>query len=419
MNNLLLFLALLATTPSLLAVAVVRNVRAAQIPGTHQLKITYDFTASSPCTVRVQAWLEVPRTNLDLPDAALSGDITADNGIKKISPGTGKSITFTIARTDASGTTWLVESLKNTFTKNLKFKVLATESSGPVTYGDMAHIPAGNFTMGDQSNPLVGYSDERPVHTVYVSEFYMAKYETTKELWDEVRVWGLNNGYTDLAVGNGSSASKGANHPVHSITWYDMVKWCNARSQKEGLTPCYSVSGATYKTGNSAPDCNFLANGYRLPTESEWEKGARGGQSGKNFPWGNEITHDDANYYSSTSYSYDKSLTRGYHPDYDESSPYTAPVNSFAPNGYGCYNMSGNVWECCWDWYEDNYYSVLAAGYNPLGSTSGLLRVRRGGSWANSASNCRVALRISDYFPPASSNNYIGFRLARSSGHRG
>ena len=92
----------------------------------------------------------------------------------------------------------------------------------------------------------------------------------TKELWDTVRAWGLNNGYTDLPVGNGSSASKEANHPVHSISWFAMVKWCNARSQKENLTPCYTVSGATYKTGSSAPVCNWNGNGYRLPSEAEW-----------------------------------------------------------------------------------------------------------------------------------------------------
>ena len=275
-----------------------------------------------------------------------------------------------------------------------------------------ALIPAGSFQMGDQSNPLVGYSDELPVHTVNVSAFYMATHETTKELWDAVRAWGLANGYTDLATGNGGYASKGANHPVHSISWYDMVKWCNARSQKENLNPCYTVGGLTYKTGqNDTPVCNWSANGYRLPTEAEWEKAACGGESGKLFPWGtNTITHSQGNYYSSSSYAYDVSPTRGYHPTYYVGgSPYSSPVGSFAPNGYGFYDMAGNVWELCWDWYGSY---AAGAQTDPRGSSSGSNRVVRGSGWNRSARDCRVACRNKGN--PADSNNVTGFRVARS-----
>ena len=144
---------------------------------------------------------------------------------------------------------------------------LGTDSNAPSAPDGFALIPAGSFQMGDQSNPLVGSGGERPVHAVYVSAFYMGKYEVTKELWDTVRAWGLNNGYTDLPVGNDYYTSKGANHPVHSISWDTMVKWCNARSEKENLTPCYTVSGVIYMTGSSAPVCNWNGNGYRLPSE--------------------------------------------------------------------------------------------------------------------------------------------------------
>ena len=291
---------------------------------------------------------------------------------------------------------------------------LGTEPSLPPAPTGFALIPAGSFQMGDQSNPLVGNSDELPVHSVYVSGFYMAKHETTKELWDEVRAWGLVHGYTDLAVGNGSYTSKGANHPVHSISWFDMVKWCNARSEKENLTPCYTAFGLIYKTGTNEPDCNWSAGGYRLPTEAEWEKAARGGVSGKNFPWGTDtISHSQANYYAGAfpgNNSYDLSAAvNNYHPAYAVGGyPYSSPVGSFAPNGYGLYDVSGNMWEWCWDRYEA--YPATSQT-DPRGSVSGSYRVVRGGSWVNFAIRCRVAGRINN-FP---GYLLIGFRIARSS----
>jgi sulfatase modifying factor 1 len=248
----------------------------------------------------------------------------------------------------------------------------------------------------------------------------MGKYEVTKEEWDAVRTWGLANGYTYLAAGNGGYASKGANHPVHSITWDDMVKWCNARSQKDGFTPCYTVSGATYKTGSSTPVCNWSANGYRLPTEAEWEKAARGGEVGKNFPWGTDtISHSQANYYASSGYSHDLSgAVNNYHPTYAVGGPpYSSPVGSFAPNGYGLYDMAGNEWEWCWDrsgsyvadWETDPYGWHV----DPRGATSGSDRVLRGGDWGAGAGACRAAFR--GHSNPTNTYNSIGFRIALSS----
>ena len=278
----------------------------------------------------------------------------------------------------------------------------------PPTPTGFSFISPGWFEMGQ-----TGIAE--PVHSVYVSGFYMARYETTKELWDEVRAWGIANGRGyDLAVGNGGYASKGVSHPVHSITWYDMVKWCNARSEKENLTPCYTVGGLTYKTGQDpAVVCNFAANGYRLPTEAEWEKAARGGLSGKLFPWGETITHDQANYYSSSSYGYDTSTTRGYHPVWSGNNngvyPYSSPVGSFAPEpNYGLYDMAGNMWEWCWDWYG----SYTATSQNdPQGAPSGSYRVFRGGGWYDYASYARCAGRYG--YDPTFAYYFFGFRLAR------
>jgi len=252
-----------------------------------------------------------------------------------------------------------------------------------------------------------------PVHTVYVSAFYMDRYEVTKQLWDDVRTWGLSNGYTDLPAGSG----KGPTHPVQTISWYSTVKWCNARSQRDGLVPVYYTNdGQTviYKTGSvnvTNAQVKWSANGYRLPTEAEWEKAARGGLSGQRFPWGATITHSQANYRSSTSYSYDISPTRDYHPTYAVGGfPYTSPVGSFAPNGYGLYDMAGNVWEGCWDWYGSAYYSS-SPSTDPQGPPPGSSRVFRGSSWNSYADFTRVADRIYDI--PGVANYYIGFRSVR------
>jgi len=222
--------------------------------------------------------------------------------------------------------------------------LLGDVALGQSTPTGFSLIPGGSFTMGRTS----GDTDaDAPPISVTVSPFYMQQTETTKAQWDEVRTWAVNNGYTDLAVG----AGKAANHPVHSVSWWDVVKWCNARSEKEGLTPVYTVSGAVMRTGTTEPVANWSANGYRLPTEAEWEKAARGGVSGKRFPWGTDtISHAQANYrvYSENGttnfYSYDvepRPPATGMqypHPNYTAGgNPYTSPVGSFLANGYGLY----------------------------------------------------------------------------------
>jgi formylglycine-generating enzyme required for sulfatase activity len=289
-----------------------------------------------------------------------------------------------------------------------------------VAPNNMALILADSFTMGDNLGDGVagGWPDEVPLHTVYVSAFYMDQYEVTKALWDDVYNWAITHGYSFDNGGLG----KAATHPVQTVSWFDCVKWCNARSEKENKTPAYYTDAGLsvrYRTGQVAPYVNW-SSGYRLPTEAEWEKAARGGASGHRFPWADAdtISWSRANYYayplsaggydplSAGGYAYDINPTTGYNPNFQSGgSPYTSPVGNFAANGYGLYDLAGNVWEWCWDWYGD-YSSVSQT--DPRGPALGSSRVLRGGSWDSFAFRCRSAFRY--YGGPSGSYLGIGFR---------
>ncbi|MCE9615515.1 MAG: SUMF1/EgtB/PvdO family nonheme iron enzyme [Lentisphaerae bacterium] len=279
----------------------------------------------------------------------------------------------------------------------------------------MVPIPAGSFSMGDFFND--GASHERPVHTVFVSEYFVDRYEVSKALWDAVRAWRGGNGFSY----DNSGAGKAANHPVMTLSWYDCVKWCNARSLREGLVPAYYSDAdltQVYRTGQVAPHVKWSANGYRLPTEAEWEKVARGGATGRRYAWSDADTIDfsRANYYSLWSsgapdYAYDHGATRGYHPTYAVGNfPYTCPVNAFPPNGYGVHNVMGNASEWCWDWHSSTYYSTSPAS-DPQGPASGTGRVIRNSSYGGTAQNVRCAHRGS-VAPQGVSSSY-GFRCVR------
>ncbi len=281
---------------------------------------------------------------------------------------------------------------------------------------NMVYIPAGWFDMGCTHGDWVEDPSDvvDPPHSAYISGFYIAKHEVTKALWDEVYTWAITNGYSFDNAGSG----KAADHPVHSVNWYDCVKWCNARSEKDRLTPCYytdSTTSTVYRSGNldlSNESVRWDANGYRLPTEAEWEKAARGGASAHRYPWADDtISHGRANSEASTNFPYDLS-NGGYHPDYAiGSEPYSSAVGSFSANGYGLYDMAGNMYERCWDRESESYEDPSGIA-DPRGPSSGDGRVDRGGSWGSYAVECRVATRCGD--PPIYQDNAIGFRLVRS-----
>ena len=281
----------------------------------------------------------------------------------------------------------------------------------------MALIPAGSFTIGNSIGDS-DISDAIPT-TVNVSAFYMDVNLVSSNQWQSVYNWATNHGYGFDNAGFG----KAADQPVVNVDWFDCVKWSNARSQQMGLTPLYYTdAGFTHIYTNGQvqnPYVNWAASGYRLPTEAEWEKAARGGASGLRFPWGDTISEGQANYPGDPpgDLSYDLgpavinpiALIGGL--------PYTSPVGSFPANGYGLYDMAGNVEEWCWDWYAGPPYpagSPYLGGTDPRGPASSPYgeNVLRGGNWSYDARDARTAFR--DYFnAPAATYQIIGFRCVR------
>lgn len=290
----------------------------------------------------------------------------------------------------------------------------------PTTPPGMRYIPGGFFTMGDTNYQTLGNVN----HTVFVSPFYMDAWETTTTQVRDAFQWALEQGKLTFggilfsnAQGNSQSLLKvndvesmllfdgtnitvlagRSNHPCTAITWYGALAYCNFRSEIEGKVPCYNLTNWT---------CDFTKTGYRLPTESEWEKAARGGYEGRLFPWGDTITHSEANYRSLEANPYDISPTRDFHPIYNENRPVrTAPVGSFAPNNYGLHDVVGNVAEWCWDVAgRYNLGSTLFDPVSPEIPNLGGKPLMKGGNWFTTSERVLLASRYTaaprDYTTP-------------------
>jgi len=233
----------------------------------------------------------------------------------------------------------------------------------------MVLINGGTFTMGSPANEPERSDDEGPRHEVTISPFYMGKYPVTQ-------------GEYQAVTGANPSELKGDNLPVENVSWYEAIEYCNSLSQVEGLTPAYTVNGTNVKW-------NRNTNGYRLPTEAEWEYACRAGTS---TPFYSGKSVDDAGWYLMNS-------------------DHTHPVGEKQANAWGLYDMHGNVWEWCWDRYRD--YSRNLPDINitdPEGAQRGPCRVLRGGGWRDLAQDLRSAYRR--YCTPFNRYNDLGFRLA-------
>ena len=250
---------------------------------------------------------------------------------------------------------------------------------------DMVSIPAGSFLMGSPEGEEGRRPDEGPQRTVNISAFLMSETEVTQKQFEDVMGWE-------------ESYFRGDNRPVEYLSWFDCVYFCNELSEADGLTCCYTITDIDW-SGNhivaASVTCDFEANGYRLPTEAEWEYACRAGTTTRFNTGGSDSNLDAAGWY-------------GGDPPEDE----THDVGEKDPNALGLYDMHGNVWEWCWDWYDEDYYGTRPdPDSDPTGPSSGSDRILRGGAWNSLIRSCRSASRAEE--GPSIRIQIIGLRVCR------
>ena len=270
-----------------------------------------------------------------------------------------------------------------------------------------AEVPFGTFTMGSPVTETYHQSDETE-HQVTISKaFFMGAHEVTQEQYQ--KIMGTNPSYftatqTDYSSGYADTASQ----PVEQVSWFDAVRFCNGLSVNQGLTQCYTNQGGSAAIADTdTVTCDWTATGYRLPTEAEWEYSCRAGTTSMYY-WANVYDEAQTKLYAWFWYNCGGV---GYWTDPHAVKGGTQPVGTRTPNLFGLYDMSGNVWEWCWDWYDSGYYNV-SPGTDPKGTDTGSYRVLRGGSWFGySVLALRSAYR--DWGAPTYRLDIGGFRVCR------
>ncbi len=352
---------------------VIDTVFVQQREGTFLVDIYYNVTDRDGDTliVYVQVSNDSGKT-FNVPAMTFTGDYGSN-----ITSGTDKHIIWNAG-----------EDYPEQYGENFRVRLTASD----LQLGQAVLIPPATFSMGDSS----GLSDQQPRHDVYLNGYGISHYEVTNA---EYKIFCDMTGHPYPPEGGSSLPPQGyftdyPYYPVVGISWYDAVKYCNWLSQQKGYSVCYDTTDWSYDPSK---------NGYHLPTEAQWEHAARGTLEKKKYPWGDEDPGTRCNYQSYQGILVNEmaNFSSGRGP---------LAVGKFNPNGFGLYDMAGNILEWCNDWYSKDYYGQ-SPSENPYGPVTGFEKVIRGGAWNRSETYLQCAFR--DKETPNTKLFDIGFRIAR------